>query len=433
MYENLRGKRLLFLGAVRPLCEPVKIAKEMGIHTIVIDYLPDSPAKRVADEAYLVSTTDVDAVVALCKEKHVDGLFTSNIDSMLPYAREICDRLGFPFYASRDQIRMSLDKRYFKEKCTEYGVPVAKDYTDEILEKGIEAADIQFPVIVKPVDSSGGRGVSICNMREELQSACDYAMEISPGKNILVEEYLQGVPICMVYTIKNGEISLSSVKDDFTSEDHEDITSLFEVALTPSRYLRRYMETANPLIISMLKGMHATDGAIFFQGVVTKDKIALFELGYRPGGAQDYKYISHINGINYMKMMLAHSLTGSMDGYELSQDNPFFQSYACVFYIFLHGGTIGYQSGLKEIQNIENVIFAEFTHDIGETIADDNTLNQRGIRAIIVDSSLKNIQNTIKKIQETIQIRDTEGKDMCYLSFDVHRLDIYPEEVSQGQ
>ena len=124
MYENLKGKRLLFLGGIRILCDAVKMAKAMGIYTIVTDYLPDSPAKKIADASYMVSTTDVDAVVELCKREKVDGVFTAFIDSMLPYARQICDRLGLPFYASEEQIRLSLDKSFFKETCMKYGVPV---------------------------------------------------------------------------------------------------------------------------------------------------------------------------------------------------------------------------------------------------------------------------------------------------------------------
>lgn len=428
MYENLKGKKLLFLGAIRSLCEPIKIAKEMGIYTIAIDYLPNSPAKKVADEAHLISTTDVDAVVEFCKDNHVDGLFTAFMDSMLPYARKICDRLGFPFYASEEQIKLSLDKRFFKAKCREYGVPVPKDYTELVCENK-DYKNMAFPVVVKPIDYSGGNGVSICNSQEEFNKAYDYAMSQSPSKHILVEEYVKGDEITATYTMKDGEVSLSGLKDKFLSLDHDQILSQDDVLLFPSRHLQFYWEKINPCVIRMLKGMNATDGMVFFQGIATKDRITFFECGYRPNGDHDYRHIEHMNGINPIKMMLAYALTGKMEGYELSQDNPFFTKYVLDLVVYAHGGTIDRISGIEEIRKINNVFFAEYMHDIGDSFNEGHTLSQRVFRAYIADYSIEQIKETIKRIQKYFKIIDTKGNNMCYLPFDVNRLDVYPERI----
>jgi len=217
MYENLKGKTLLFLGASKILCEPVETAKSMGIRTIAIDWFENSPAKKIADQSFLVSTTDVDAVVELCKEENVDGIFTAYMDFMLPYARKICDRLDLPFYATEEQLRLSVDKSFFKEQCRRCGVPVPKDYYSEIEKKGAAACEIGFPVIVKPVDNSSGRGITICRDRAQLEKAMAYARENSAGNRILVEELVSGTEICATYTMKDGEISLSDVKDKLLS------------------------------------------------------------------------------------------------------------------------------------------------------------------------------------------------------------------------
>ncbi|MBQ3041413.1 MAG: ATP-grasp domain-containing protein [Clostridia bacterium] len=422
MYEEVKGKRLLFLGAIRALCEPVKIAKEMEIYTIVIDYLPDSPAKKVADEAHLISTTDVDAVVEFCKKEKVDGIFTAFIDSMLPYAREICDRLNLPFYASKEQIHMSLDKKFFKEVCREYGVSVPKDYKDAITNNDIDVTKVEFPVIVKPVDSSGGRGVRICRTKEELHEAYEYALSVSPGKNVLVEEYVVGDEITATYTMKNGEISLSCFRDKLISEDHENITSQGDVLVCPSCYLPMYQREINPNVVSMLKGMKATDGTVFFQGVATKERIVLFECGYRPNGAHDYRLIEEINGINFMKMMLYHAVTGEMGCGDLSKDNAEFPEYMLNYNIWLHGGTISKQFGLEDALALKCVKSAEYMHDVGEKIVDNNTLSQRGFRAVIRSGNIKEVAEAIKSIQNAVDVLDENGKSMKYKDFDVRRL-----------
>ncbi len=427
MYENLKGKRLLFLGGIRALCDAVEIAKSMGIYTIVTDYLPDSPAKKVADQSFMVSTTDVDAIVKLCQEEHVDGVFTAFIDSMLPYARQICDRLGLPFYASEEQIRLSLDKSFFKETCMKYGVPVPADYTAEIQAKGIADADVCYPVIVKPIDSSGGRGVTICANQEELEKAYEYAMSISPGKHVLVEEYAEGVEVTATYTMKDGVYSLSGFKDKLKSYDHPNITSQMDILIFPSCYIERYLETVDSHVKDMLSGIHAVDGTIFLQGIATEQKILFFECGYRPNGAADYRHFSRINGINFMEMLIAHALTGRMEGYELSQDNPRFPSYILNLNVYSHGGVIGKLDGIERVKEIPNVELAEYMHDVGETIIENNTLQQRVFRAVISDRRIAEIQKTIQLIQESVKVLDSEGNSMLYLPFDVQRLNQYPD------
>ncbi|MBQ7346477.1 MAG: ATP-grasp domain-containing protein [Clostridia bacterium] len=422
MFEHLKGKRLLFLGAIRALCEPVKIAKEMGIYTIVIDYLPNSPAKKVADKSYLISTTDIDAVVELCKNEKVDGIFTAFIDSMLPYAREICDRLGLPFYASKEQIQLSLDKNFFKATCRKFGVPVPNDYTEMIAQNGFHSNNIVFPVIVKPIDSSGGRGIRICNNAEELQSAYEYALSISPSKNVLVEEYVVGDEVTATYTMKDGEISLSCFKDKLLSHDHENITSQSDVLFCPSCYLPLYMSNVNEVVIDMLKGMHATDGSVFFQGIATKERIVLFECGYRPNGAHDYRHISYINGINYLKMMIAHALTGRMEGYDLTQDSPNFSEYILTYNLWAHGGVINSLSGLDDVLKLDNVVLAEYVHDVGDEIIDNNTLSQRVFRAVIKEKDINKIRDTVNQIQSTVKVINQYGENMLYTPFDANRL-----------
>ena len=122
---NLAGKRLLILGGSRISCEIVKHAKNMGIITGVTDYYPieKTPAKQMADEAYFVSTSDVDAIVKLVKENKFDGVFTGFTDSVLPYYAEICKRLEFPCYGTKEQFELFIDKQKYKAKLREYDIP----------------------------------------------------------------------------------------------------------------------------------------------------------------------------------------------------------------------------------------------------------------------------------------------------------------------
>ena len=177
----------------------------------------------------------------------------------------------------------------------------------------------------------------------------------------------------------------------------------------------------------MLKGIGATDGSVFIQGIMNEDSVKFFELGYRINGACDYRHISAENGINYLKMMIAHALTGTMHGYELKQDNPFFKQYILTYNLWAHGGVIGDISGIEQVKLLDNVVLAEYLHAVGDEIVDNHTLAQRVFRAVIKDSSVQAIKDTIKKIQEKVNVTDINGNNLLYKPFDIDRMSVYKD------
>lgn len=164
--KPFEGKRLLILGGVTHTINIVTEAQKLGAYVIVTDYLVDSPAKRYADKSYMISTTDIDAVVNLCQEERIDGILTQYVDMLLPYYANICKKANLPCYGDEYLFRMAIDKTEFKKTCKKYGVPVTCEY--EIDDNFENINKIDFPVVVKPVDSSGSRGFSICNNSDEL-------------------------------------------------------------------------------------------------------------------------------------------------------------------------------------------------------------------------------------------------------------------------
>jgi biotin carboxylase len=176
------GKKvLLVLGGIAQVCDIVKNARNKGIYVIVTDYLEDSPANKIADESYNVSITDVEGLVKLCKEKYVDGIMNYCIDSGQNPYQEVCDRLGFPCYGTKEQFDIMTNKDKFKEVCISNDIDVVSGF--EIDNKSLpEYLDkIEFPVIIKPSDSRASKGLSLCNNKEEImqtiQTASYYGKE----------------------------------------------------------------------------------------------------------------------------------------------------------------------------------------------------------------------------------------------------------------
>lgn len=186
-------KKILLLGGSAQQVIAIETAKKLGYYTIVCDFLEDNPGQFVADKFYLVSTTDKDKILDVAKKENIDGILAYASDPAAPTAAFVAEKLGLPGnpYNSVD-ILCNKDK--FRNFLSENGfnTPFAKGYSniDEAIHD-ISKGVFKFPLIVKPVDSSGSKGVSKILNGNEAQKHVEYAMSYSRSKRIIVEEFVE--------------------------------------------------------------------------------------------------------------------------------------------------------------------------------------------------------------------------------------------------
>lgn len=158
-------KKLLMLGTSNGSCSIVEYAKSVGIYTIVTDNLPveASIAKKIADEYWMISTSEIDLLEGKCRETGINAVMSGASDYNVARAIELASRLGLPSFCSEKVWHYSVDKYDFKQKCKEFNVPIPEDY---IVSSALNEEDLRkvaFPVMVKPVDLSGNKGISYCH------------------------------------------------------------------------------------------------------------------------------------------------------------------------------------------------------------------------------------------------------------------------------
>lgn len=169
----------------------IKTAKRLGYYTILCDYLPDNPGQFHADKFYQISTIDRDAVLKVAQDESVDGVIAYASDPAAPTAAYVAETLGLPgnplsaveILCNKDRFRAYLEKN-------EFYTPTAKGY-DSIEEAINGLKDFTMPVIVKPVDSSGSKGVGRIDNASQVREKLEYAMSYSRGKRIIVEEFVE--------------------------------------------------------------------------------------------------------------------------------------------------------------------------------------------------------------------------------------------------
>ena len=185
-------KKILLLGSAQQIVA-IETAKRLGYYTILCDFLEDNPGQYVADTFYLISTTDKEAVLEVAKNEKIDGILAYASDPAAPTAAYVAEKLGLPG-SPFESVEILCNKDKFRKFLKENNVctPDAEGYIDiEKAKEDLKNNKFKFPVIVKPVDSSGSKGVSKIDAYEDINDKLDVAMSYSRGKKIIIEEFVE--------------------------------------------------------------------------------------------------------------------------------------------------------------------------------------------------------------------------------------------------
>ena len=187
-------KTLLALGGSRLLMPLIDVAHDMGHRVVTCDYLPDNYAHSFADDYRNVSITDLDAVLATAKDCGADGIVSWAADPGVVAAAYAAEHLGLPFQGSFEAARTLQDKAAFRDFLRRHDLPSpqARTYTSSSVAAD-ESDAIEYPVIVKPTDAAGSKGVTRVNAPEQLQAAVDTALSFSLRGEAVVETYIIGM------------------------------------------------------------------------------------------------------------------------------------------------------------------------------------------------------------------------------------------------
>jgi len=347
---DLSGKRLLVLGGTNLSCEIIRRAQKMGVYVIVTDYLPDSPGKKIANKSYLVSTTDVVSVVELIKKERVDGVLTGFIEMMLPYYQLICKKANLHCYATENQINIATNKNRFKSLCREFDIPVVNDYKIDYPFSNKDLDHIQFPAIIKPYDSGGGRGIYICWDPDELRQNYSKALNFSSQNAALIEDHVNANEVSIFYLIQDGRISLSTMADRFVQNFFPKTIPLPIAYLFPSKHLKKYQQTMNIKVTKMFESIGIKNGMLFIQSFVKDGNFIFYEMGFRLTSSLEYKIIAKFNHINPLETMINFALTGSMWEKQIcSVIDPNYDEYGFNLTFIAKPGQVGEILGVQEV------------------------------------------------------------------------------------
>lgn len=182
----------MLLGGIRYLLPVIKAAHEQGYYVITADYIPDNIAHKYSDEYVNVSIIDKEAVLKVAQEKQIDGIMSFGVDPGVVSASYVQNKMGLPSFGPFESVEILQNKDKFRAFLANNGfnVPQAKGF-DSIEAAMNEMYWYPWPVIVKPTDAAGSKGVTRVDRPEDLKPALEYAMEHSISGHIIVEEFIE--------------------------------------------------------------------------------------------------------------------------------------------------------------------------------------------------------------------------------------------------
>lgn len=419
--RNLEGKKILILGGKSLMVDIVVKAQRMGIYTIVTDNRPyeNSPAKKIADKYYDISFSEIDKIVELIKKEGIDGVLTGYTDSYIEYYLKICEAAGLPCYGGEYQFRIATDKSTFKKACIEAGVPVIPGREVYSLQEAKEEAEKQgYPVILKPADNSGSRGVIKCLCKTQIEDAYCYAKSYSALGIVILEKYMDCDNIAVSYFASDGKIRMTTTcerKLHISEKTGSSITSFTEY---PSKYTDRYIEEVNNKVIQMLRNNKFENGMIAFQMFVDEASFYFCEMCFRPSGGHHYILIEDQNGIDEMSLMIEFAVTGSCyKSWDINKETPYFKNRcAMVKIIGTEGTTIGKYEGVEKLQKREDVIKVIPMLNPGDVVGADGTTSQILATIWYRCSTDSTPEEVAENIVNDLVIEDSEGMSIAKVS-----------------
>ena len=396
----MKLKKILMLGGSAQQIVAIETAKRLGYYTVVCDYLTDNPGQYVCDKFYLVSTTDKEAVLEVAKAENIDGVIAYASDPAAPTAAYVADKLGLPTnpYSSVD---MLCNKDKFRKFLANNGFdcPKAKSYTDR--EAALADKDsFDYPIIMKPVDSSGSKGVTILHSAEGYEAAVDFAFSFSRSKRIIAEQFI----ICKHETnvggdifVDEGKVILWGLMDCFRAHSPNPLVpggELFPAKLTDSE-----LEKVKAVLQDMVTKLGIRSGCMNVELMMDKDdRVYLIDIGPRAGGNMIPIQLSAIFGVDIVEMSVLAAM-----GEKLNVRPKVVIPY-CAHYV-LHSDEDGIYGGIEFSKEIEGNIFRKelYKHDGDAVERFDNAAKALGI-IFLRFSSAEEMYDKMSRLNEYVKV-----------------------------
>jgi len=360
-------KRILVLGGSFLQVPLIQLAKNRGYYVITCDYLPQHPGHKYADEYHNVSTTDKEGVLALAKRLNIHGIIAFASDPSMPTSAYVARELGLPS-PSYDAVETLANKDLFRTFLSYNNFNTPKSCTvTSLLEADIAVKHLKLPIMVKPVDSSGSKGINKINGISELKNAYEQATLFTRCGRIILEEYIEKnrPQIHGDGFVYNNRLVFTCLGDHYFKNDSTNFVPVSTMIPTQSdnEILREGLRQIDTVVNKLQFGT----GPINIEMIISKDnKPYILEIGPRNGGNFIPQLMQYATGAD----MVAWALDAALG--QLKHDPSYFSSFknsGCFSHYILHSENNGIFDSIEIDDKLnEKILFKEIYKTKGDPV-----------------------------------------------------------------
>jgi phosphoribosylaminoimidazole carboxylase (NCAIR synthetase) len=406
-------KKLLVLGSLDEFVSLVEMARSRGIFTIVCDGYKGGAAKSVADACYDVDVRKIDTIAAICKKEGVSQIVTSFSDLLFECMVKIADRTGIPCYLSPEQLPYYRDKAVMKALLKKLGIGIPrfrllkKDFLDEVFE------EFSFPVVTKPLDLYGSRGLFVLENVAEVRIFFDTVCAFSQVKEILVEEYHTGHEFNMMSWVLDGQVVVLSIADrEKTWTDSKDVPYSSR-NVYPSCLLSSVYDEALDILQKYVQATEQMNGPLCMQFFWTPgEPIQVCEIAGRFFG-YEHELLEYCSGLSIEQLLLDWMYDPCKLSAALRVHSPFFNRTSAVLYFQAKDGVIEDLSPIEVIAKRTAVKKLQCFYQKGDAVTPHGPMPYVA-RCYITGQTREEVDDETKQILALMQVTDPHGKQLLY-------------------
>ena len=312
-------KKLMILGGARYALPVIEAAHKLGIYVITCDYLPDNIAHKYSDEYCNISIIDKEATLDAAQKLQIDGIMSFACDPGVVTAAYVADKMGLPNVGPYESVCILQNKGKFRKFLTDnnFTVPMAKSYKniDEALK---DAGIFNWPVIVKPTDSAGSKGVTRVDSIDDLKTSIEYALSFSHSDEFIIEDFItqKGYSSDSDSFSINGELKFVSFDCQRFDKDAENPYTPAAYSW-PSSISNKHQDELKSEIQRLIKLLGMKTAVYNIETRESTDgKAYIMEMSPRGGGNRLSECLRYATGVDMITNMVKYSVGLPIDEIE---------------------------------------------------------------------------------------------------------------------
>lgn len=397
-------KALVLAGGL-PQIELLKQLKSRNVETVLCDGNANALARPFADIFYQIPIFDVEVVKDVAVKEQVDFLITVCADQVLLVVAQVSEMLGLPCYIDYKTAQLVSDKKMMKRIFWENGIPTSRYVELDALDWE-KISNLNYPMVVKPVDAYSSKGVRKVWNREELEVCFREAEKISRTGGVIVEEFVAGDEISVDVYVENGEAKILCVSNS------EKISDADRFIIFRGRYpvaaSEKVMEQIRQVAQQIADAFGLVDAPMLIQMISDGEKISVLEFCARTGGNMKYLLIRHACGFDVIRAVIDLTM-GEKPHVELREPE---NRYIVNDFIYCRPGVFDHLEGFEELR--EAGILADY-HAIrpkGMVVRGISSSSDRIAGITVMADTLEEFNRKHRIIVDEVRVMDSEGNDM---------------------